>query len=92
MAEFCVQCADELDFTPANQIEYDSTGLLTKEQQEQGLAVPFLCEGCGITMVDSEGKCIGPCDHPSHLWKDYPKGSREGSNSNDRSTNATNPE
>lgn len=56
MAEFCKQCTDEL-YKP---------GLLKKENYDfYGLTpantyLQVLCEGCGETLVDSEGFCAWP--------------------------------
>lgn len=54
MAEFCKQCNEELGFPEPN----DAVGLLTKDQAEAGYLMPFLCEGCGDSEVDHEGKCL----------------------------------
>jgi hypothetical protein len=51
MAEFCQQCAKDLDFEP------DFVGLC-----KEGFMVAVLCEDCGPTYVDHTGKCIGECD------------------------------
>jgi RNase P subunit RPR2 len=52
MAEFCKQCADELNFPP------DFVGISTKRQTEAGLFVSVLCESCGPCQVDHEGRCV----------------------------------
>lgn len=49
MADYCKQCSEELlggDFG-------DHKGLV-----EEGLYCRVLCEGCGITTVDHEGRCM----------------------------------
>lgn len=67
MADFCTQCAYELDFEP------DFFGLITKEDVDKGLEIIVLCEGCGPTGVDHEGWCNGGCklkheEHPRELF------------------------
>jgi hypothetical protein len=47
MADFCNQCAKEIDFPPS------LVGLC-----EAGFAVQELCEGCGHCMVDHLGNCV----------------------------------
>lgn len=63
MADFCKQCSIELfgkdfgDLKP-NLDNIDTTGVeLTK------LAWPALCEECGHTWVDHEGRCVYLCLH-----------------------------
>lgn len=59
MADFCKQCATNLfGEDPAFN---DARGLITEADSSIGLAGLFLCEGCGSTMVDHEGKCITDC-------------------------------
>ena len=36
----------------------DMKGLTTAEEEAQDLYACVLCEGCGPTQVDSEGRCI----------------------------------
>jgi hypothetical protein len=55
MAEFCNQCAAELDFDP------DFVGLTTAEDWEKGVGRVVPCEGCGVTIVDPEGNCVTDC-------------------------------
>ena len=53
MADFCKQCSHELfgeDFE-------DLWGLCEESEDH----TPALCEGCGPTDVDNEGKCVGNC-------------------------------
>jgi len=71
VAEFCKQCADEMGFNPANQIEYDFVGLRKPKDIAEELYPVVLCEGCGVTQVDVDGSCIGVCDNRSHTkaWK-----------------------
>lgn len=57
MADFCKQCSIEIfgeDFG-------DLRGLSTPGDTEQGLYAVVICEGCGGTQVDHEGKCVS--DH-----------------------------
>lgn len=61
MAEFCLQCGEDYDIGNDGVIAARAAGL-TAEQVEAGYLVSFLCEGCGITMVDHEGRCRADCD------------------------------
>jgi ferredoxin len=56
MADFCKQCADELGFPDG-----DLKNLTTEEDWTDGKAMLVICEGCGPTLVDPEGYCIGNC-------------------------------
>jgi hypothetical protein len=56
MAEFCRQCAEELDFEP------DFTGLFERDGEEPDggkTGYPALCETCGpqCFIIDNEGTC-----------------------------------
>ena len=54
MADFCMQCSEELfgkDFG-------DLAGITKPEDWKKGLACVVLCEGCGPIQVDPEGRCI----------------------------------
>jgi len=58
VADFCRQCAKEVDPSfPGD----DLAGLC-----RPGEIITALCEGCGSTYVDSEGYCVGPCSIPGH--------------------------
>jgi hypothetical protein len=56
MADFCKQCSEEIfgedhgDLKPLN-----------PEPLEAGEGYAVLCEGCGPTLVDNEGKCLWNC-------------------------------
>lgn len=68
MAEFCKQCAEQLfgDDPRYN----DAAHLMTELEGTLGFCVSFLCEGCGFTIVDYNGKCQGAClnkDHSDHV-------------------------
>ena len=52
MAGFCVQCAEEMGFEP------DFDGLLSEEERNEGKGAVVICEGCGPTIVDHNGRCI----------------------------------
>jgi hypothetical protein len=54
MAEFCRQCAQELDFEP------NFVGLVSEDDVMEGFGALVLCEGCGPTIVDHTGRCISP--------------------------------
>ena len=58
MADFCKQCTIE-NF--GEHQECDLAGLQTAELTEAGWWTPALCEGCGPTMVDHEGRCLTDC-------------------------------
>lgn len=61
MADFCKQCSEIMfgkDFG-------DLKGLTPPE-----LMVEVLCEGCGYTFVDSDGRCIKTEEH-GHLKPPY---------------------
>lgn len=63
MADFCYQCTakyfgDEL--APKN----DCRDLISKMEYDNGSGAVVLCEGCGPTMVDHEGRCLGCNKHP----------------------------
>lgn len=55
MADFCKQCSEEI----FDKDYGDFKGIITEKQSKEGYAMPVLCEGCGPTYVDHEGKCIG---------------------------------
>lgn len=58
MADFCKQCSLEL----FNEDCEDLRGLITEEEVRDGKGALVICEGCGPTLVDHEGKCIaGDC-------------------------------
>lgn len=38
----------------------DLKGLSTEEDTRNGKYVEVLCEGCGPTFVDHEGRCVSP--------------------------------
>lgn len=59
MAEFCKQCAKDLfgDDPRYN----DAKGLISRQEVMDGYVMPFLCEGCGMTTVDHEGRCCTDC-------------------------------
>jgi hypothetical protein len=54
MADFCQQCT-MTTFGPETR---DLAGLSTPEDTVKGLYAVVLCEGCGPTLVDHEGKCM----------------------------------
>ena len=53
MADFCIQCADDLGIPQG-----DLSGLTEKGDWKRGLARVVICEGCGFIQVDPEGRCI----------------------------------
>ncbi len=56
MADFCLQCSQDMGFD-----EPDLAGITSQSEWESGLARQVLCEGCGVTLVDPDGKCITNC-------------------------------
>lgn len=55
MADFCKQCSIKFfgkDFR-------ELAGFTTKADDEAGLFMEVICEGCGFVMVNSEGECQG---------------------------------
>ena len=75
MADFCNQCAQVLDFP-----EGDLAGLLTAEDRGQGLVQFVLCEGCGPTIVDHLGNCLGakPCTDNQPCLRGHTDPNKEG--------------
>lgn len=54
MADFCHQCSIDHfgeDFG-------DLAGLTTEADTKAGMGAAVICEGCGYTIVDHEGRCI----------------------------------
>lgn len=61
MTKFCNQCAREHGFDTgdfANRIKF--------EDCLKGQALPALCEGCGVCLIDFRGTCIGNCNNIKH--------------------------
>jgi hypothetical protein len=54
MADFCHQCSIELFGEDFKQL----AGLGDGSKLEPDYGWPALCEGCGPTIVDDEGKCL----------------------------------
>ena len=53
MADFCVQCAEEMGFPTS-----DLAGITASEDAARGLYCVVICEGCGFIQVDHEGRCV----------------------------------
>lgn len=69
MADFCQQCS-VAHFGK----DYENfKGISKPEDTAKGLFADALCEGCGPTQVDHEGKCVVP-DCPCYLNDCHPKG------------------
>ena len=64
MADFCNQCAKEL-------FNHDTGDFPKRSTPPEGEGYLAVCEGCGITLVDGDGNCMGPegclMKHPSKL-------------------------
>ena len=56
MADFCKQCADELNLP-----NEDLVGITTEEDMLDKKYQLVICEGCGYTQVDPQGKCLTKC-------------------------------
>lgn len=65
MADYCLQCSVTLG---APEGWSDMAGLF-EDDPEDPKCVAVLCEGCGFTFVDVDGKCVGPHQYP-HDWSD----------------------
>jgi len=53
MADFCVQCAEELGFPTT-----DLAGITKAEEAAIDMYCVVICEGCGVIQVDPDGRCI----------------------------------
>jgi hypothetical protein len=51
VADFCKDCAEYHDF------RNDAAGLTSQQDWDAGMAVTFLCEGCGPVFVAPDGSC-----------------------------------
>lgn len=58
MADFCKQCSIENYNEDSGDLRGIAKRDLTSEEKLMGNGWPALCEGCGPTIVDDEGKCI----------------------------------
>ena len=59
MADFCKQCSEEIFGEDSREL----ADLGGKEKLEPGYGWIVLCEGCGPTRVDDDGKCMcSDCD------------------------------
>ena len=56
MADFCLQCANDLFGSSDDPVKSDFHGLLSKEDFYNGYLLPVLCEGCGYIHVDPLGR------------------------------------
>lgn len=70
MADFCKQCSDQLQYGDGKDLaDLGKPG----EELKPGHGYPALCEGCGPTLVDKEGRCIvEDCmvDHSTGRFRD----------------------
>lgn len=63
MADFCLRCNLDHGFGAHSDFaHYGERGAITAADTLEGRAIFALCEGCGPTMVDHLGRCIGGCD------------------------------
>ncbi len=56
MADFCAQCAKDMNF-PESDFLWVSEHL-TPEEEADGMGIVVLCEGCGPILVNRLGECI----------------------------------
>lgn len=56
MADYCLQCIEEL--FGGNKSDFEGT---SQENWDKGLANLEICEGCGCIQVDTRGRCISDC-------------------------------
>lgn len=62
MADFCKQCSINLfgkDFC-------DMANISSEQNTKDEMYARVLCEGCGLTLVDHTGKCLGNCMVKEH--------------------------
>lgn len=59
MSDFCKQCSIKL-------FREDMKDLANLGPLEKDYYHVVLCEGCGPTLVDETGSCIGGCSDESH--------------------------
>lgn len=58
MADFCLQCANEMFGTEDDPVKSDFHKLLSEAEHKEGYALPVLCEGCGPIYVDHLGRRV----------------------------------
>ena len=59
MSDFCWQCVEEMGI---NGEKNDF-----KDICQPGDMILVICEGCGSTLVNHEGRCVGICDRVNHV-------------------------
>ena len=62
MADFCQQCSIDT----FGEDSRDLAGLIAEAEVRRGFCALVLCEGCGPTQVDHEGRCVSDdclCGH-----------------------------
>ena len=57
MADFCKQCSEEIFGVDS----HDLAGITKEEDVKKNMYCVVICEGCGITQVDHEGRCVCDC-------------------------------
>lgn len=75
MADFCKQCT-KYYFGP--NVKNDFEGIQSPETTELGFYSEVICEGCGLIIVDHNGKCVS-LDCEKHGRKEKLNGN-EGTN------------
>lgn len=59
MADFCKDCSIKM----FGEDTRDMAGICTKDDDYKGMVANVICEGCGPTIVNSEGECVsGDCE------------------------------
>lgn len=61
MADLCKQCSIELLGEDFGDLRNHNSRKLTSEEIAEGQGWYALCEGCGHTLVNDEGECLGNC-------------------------------
>ena len=60
MADFCKQCSIDMFGEDCGDLKGMGNGVnRTQAELDDGMGWPVLCEGCGPTIVNDEGECIG---------------------------------
>jgi hypothetical protein len=66
MADFCRQCSEELFGEDYGDLANLGDG--SELKSNEGWSA--ICEGCGFTLVDDKGNCLGVCEEPKHKRKE----------------------
>ncbi|WP_373081964.1 hypothetical protein [Zhongshania sp.] len=62
MSDFCKQCSTEIFGRDIGDLKgLGGKRRLKQWQLDEGFGWKALCEGCGPTLVDDDGRCVGQC-------------------------------